>query len=123
MERTIKPEHVTPEDEQRVHEKLDEKLESAGRSLGGSIGRLLADVRLLYAMLRDKSFTIEWKYKARIIAALIYFIAPIDVIPDFIPGLGYIDDAFVIGYTIKGLKDLIEAYKVYRGEPTIKKAK
>ena len=116
MEATIRPENVRPEDEERVHEKLDEKIESAGRSIGGSIGRLIADIRLLYAMLRDKGFQIDWKYKARIIAALIYFIAPIDLIPDFLPGIGYIDDAFVIGLTIKALADLIAAYRAYRGE-------
>ncbi|MCB2155802.1 DUF1232 domain-containing protein [bacterium] len=119
MEHTIRPEDVTPEDEQRVHDRLDEKMASAGEAIGGSVGRLLSNVKLLYAMLRDKGFTIDWTYKAKIIAALLYFIAPIDIIPDFIPGLGYIDDAVVIGYTIKALKDLIEAYKVYRGEPKI----
>jgi uncharacterized membrane protein YkvA (DUF1232 family) len=34
--------------------------------------------------------------KALMMAALAYFVLPNDVIPDFIPGLGYTDDAAVI---------------------------
>ena len=34
--------------------------------------------------------------RAVIIGALGYFICPVDATPDFIPGLGYVDDAGVI---------------------------
>ena len=34
--------------------------------------------------------------KAVIIGALGYFICPVDATPDFIPGVGYVDDAAVI---------------------------
>ncbi|MCB5271888.1 MAG: DUF1232 domain-containing protein [Candidatus Cloacimonetes bacterium] len=36
---------------------------------------------------------------------------PLDVIPDFIPGLGWIDDAFVLGTVIGLLKDEIYNFK------------
>jgi len=32
-----------------------------------------------------------------IVAGLMYLLSPIDLIPDFIPVLGYLDDIFVIG--------------------------
>ncbi len=32
-----------------------------------------------------------------ILAAAVYVISPVDVVPDFIPGLGWLDDLFVIG--------------------------
>ncbi|MGI1660022.1 MAG: YkvA family protein [Desulfitobacterium sp.] len=36
-----------------------------------------------------------------IFAALIYFLSPIDIIFDYIPGVGYVDDMFVLGLVLK----------------------
>lgn len=33
-----------------------------------------------------------------ILASLLYVVSPIDVVPDFIPGLGWLDDLVVIGF-------------------------
>lgn len=108
---------VTPEDERRVNEKLDAKVRSLGR--GGVlafVAGLLRRVKLLGAMLRDPDFKIDWPTRAKIIAGLLYFIMPLDVIPDFIPGVGYIDDAFVIAYLVKTIGDTIERYRLFRGD-------
>jgi uncharacterized membrane protein YkvA (DUF1232 family) len=40
------------------------------------------------------------KVKAMLMAALAYFVLPIDVIPDFLAGLGFTDDAAVVAGTI-----------------------
>jgi uncharacterized membrane protein YkvA (DUF1232 family) len=40
------------------------------------------------------------KAKAALVAALAYFVAPVDAIPDFVAGLGYTDDATVLAMTI-----------------------
>ena len=44
---------------------------------------------------------------AYIVGALGYFILPIDLVPDFIAGLGYTDDLAVIAILMKHLKDNI----------------
>ncbi|WHY75433.1 YkvA family protein [Neobacillus sp. WH10] len=49
-----------------------------------------------------------------IIATIIYFVSPIDFIPDFIVGLGLIDDAAVIGFTIKQISRDLEKYKYWK---------
>ncbi|HHY28832.1 MAG TPA: DUF1232 domain-containing protein, partial [Desulfitobacterium dehalogenans] len=36
-----------------------------------------------------------------IFAALIYFLSPIDILFDYIPGVGYVDDMFVLGLVLK----------------------
>lgn len=46
--------------------------------------------------------------RASILAALFYLCNPYDVIPDFIPGTGFVDDAYVLNISIKVL------YKRYR---------
>ena len=46
-----------------------------------------------------------------IIGAAIYVINPIDIIPDFIPGIGYLDDAFVIGMVLKQIRTDLQRFK------------
>jgi uncharacterized membrane protein YkvA (DUF1232 family) len=53
---------------------------------------------LLYLVLRDKD-TPRWA-RGTVIGALGYFIAPIDAIPDFIPGAGFTDDLGVLAMAI-----------------------
>ena len=47
-------------------------------------------VLLLYYVLMDDAT--PTKYKAMIMGALGYFILPVDVLPDFVPMVGYSDD-------------------------------
>ena len=44
-----------------------------------------------------------------VIAAIIYFVSPIDLIPDMLPG-GFIDDAMVIGFIIAQIKSDLDNF-------------
>lgn len=46
--------------------------------------------------------------KAILIGALAYFIVPTDMIPDFIAGLGYTDDAGVLMLALSSVRDAIK---------------
>ena len=46
-----------------------------------------------------------------IVAALIYSLTPIDVIPDFIPGFGFVDDASVIAFCFLSCKHDLDNYR------------
>jgi len=45
------------------------------------------------------------------VLAIIYFVTPTDFVPDFIFGLGYIDDMAVISWVIDKIKYDIEEFK------------
>ena len=62
-------------------------------------GRILVEraLRLYYAA-RDPA-TPAWAKRA-IYAALAYFVLPFDAVPDFIPGIGYLDDLSTITFTL-----------------------
>ncbi len=82
------------------------------------VGGKLADVTVLASLARAyvrKEYTaIPFGSIAAIVGALIYFVSPIDVIPDFIPGLGHIDDAAVIAVCWKMAYRDIEKYIKWR---------
>jgi len=50
------------------------------------------DFKLLYDMITDKDFTLDTSTYLAIAGALAYVVFPVDIIPDFILGVGYIDD-------------------------------
>jgi uncharacterized membrane protein YkvA (DUF1232 family) len=53
-----------------------------------------------------------------IIGAILYFVSPLDVVPDFLVGLGILDDAAVISLTLKKLSVEIDAFKVWKRTTT-----
>ena len=48
-----------------------------------------------------------------IVAAIIYFVSPFDVIPDWIPVLGHIDDAFVVGLALKSVRGDLDTFMAW----------
>ena len=49
-----------------------------------------------------------------IVAALIYFVSPIDIIPDVIHGAGLLDDAVVAGIVVSWCDEDIKKYMEWR---------
>ena len=72
------------------------------------------DFKLLYDMITDSHFIIDGSTYITIAGALAYVVFPIDIIPDFILGVGYIDDVFVVGLVMKSISEEIERYKTYQ---------
>jgi len=69
--------------------------------------------RLLYLMLRDwwqDQYELPWRVVAAITAGLLYVLNPFDLIPDFIPVLGAIDDLFVLGLVIALIRSDLRRY-------------
>lgn len=48
------------------------------------------------------------------IGAIIYFVSPLDVVPDFLVGLGLVDDAAVLSFTLKKLSNEINEFKKWK---------
>lgn len=62
-------------------------------------------------MLEDPDWALPKKEREKILAALVYFGDPDDLIPDDVPGLGLLDDAIIIELLLMELKHVIEAYR------------
>ena len=71
---------------------------------------LLAMVRVIRDYQRGEYRDIALPKLLVIIAAIIYFVSPFDVIPDWIPVLGHIDDAFVITLALKSVRSDLDTF-------------
>jgi len=94
----VRLEQVRPEDVLRVKEGFWAKLAAVRPRFGRLSG--LRDFALnlvrLFEMLVEPGFTLPWRTTAAVVFALAYFISSVDLIPDAIPVLGFLDDAFVV---------------------------
>ena len=77
-------------------------------------------VEYLKLVLRMVSNTVSGNYKdmpwqtlVMIVAGLLYFIAPLDALPDFIPVAGYLDDATILVWLGKCFREDLENYKTW----------
>ena len=74
------------------------------KSAAGKAGRkLVYHVLLLYYVLTDSA--IPLRHKRLIIGVLGYFILPIDLLPDFLPGTGFVDDLMAVLYVVKVINE------------------
>jgi uncharacterized membrane protein YkvA (DUF1232 family) len=71
----------------------------------------LVKLERLIEMLRDDEWRLEGRDRARILDALAYFVDPDDLIPDKLPGIGYLDDAIMVELVVQELKHEIKAYE------------
>ena len=76
---------------------------------------------LLQASVRGEYSGISNANLVLIVGAVVYFIMPADLVPDFIAGLGFADDAAVIAGVVSAVKDELEKFKAWQPtdeEPT-----
>ena len=73
------------------------------------VGRLES----LVAMVQDKQYGLPSSIRQKVISALCYFTHPADLIPDTIPGLGFLDDAILIELVTRELKHEMAAYQEF----------
>ena len=101
--------HDVLEDEEAIKSKFENK---------GKLQRYLDDAKILFSLLKDYANgtyrEVPFNVVAAIGGALLYVLSPIDLIPDFIPIIGYLDDAAVIAFCLNLIeKDLI-SYNIWK---------
>lgn len=71
-------------------------------------------ISLIKHYVEGKYTTVPYGTILAIMSALIYVLSPVDIIPDFIPFVGHLDDVAVMGLCLSMVKTDIEAYYEWR---------
>lgn len=99
-------------------EKIESKFEKSDR-----LNKFVSELKLLFSLIKDYANgsyrEIPWKSIAAVVAALLYVLNPIDLIPDFIPGVGMIDDALVITACLSMVDSDLRAYKNWKNRQIV----
>lgn len=100
-------------------DKLQKLIDDAkNKKATGPIDKVFEDIKLLIGIIADYISgdyrEVPWGSLVLIVCAIIYFVSPIDLIPDFIPVAGYIDDAVVMAFVIKQINSDLQKYKEWK---------
>lgn len=76
----------------------------------GFIIERLGKLKQMIRMITDVEWRLPHEETGRVLNALAYFAEPDDLIPDSIPGVGFLDDAIMVELVFRELRHEIEAY-------------
>lgn len=104
-------------DKDKAKKLVDEAKKKAKHK--GPLEELWEDIQLLFGIISDwatgKYTEIPTGSIIAIIVGLLYFVSPIDLIPDFLPG-GLLDDAAVLALVIAQVRSDLNKYKQWLEE-------
>src|SRR5690554_2927948 len=94
-------------DKEKTKEKIHKAFEKANINRS-DLQSIWTQIELLFSLVKDyfngTYKEIPQKSIIAIVAGILYFLSPVDFIPDFLISLGLIDDVFIIGLVIKQVK-------------------
>ncbi|NTU92433.1 MAG: DUF1232 domain-containing protein [Chlorobiaceae bacterium] len=100
-------------------QKVLELLDTASKRISGGVsaidtrgltGKLKAAVRLIRCSIRREYLDVPWQTLVVITAGIIYFVSPIDSLPDIIPLLGFTDDAAILAAIFASVKHDLDKF-------------
>lgn len=89
-------------------EKIDKKFAGNGLKKYAEMGKVM------FGMLKDYKKgdfkEVPWFTIAAVVFAMLYIFNPLDIVPDFIPGLGYVDDFAIFTIVLRFIETDMHSY-------------
>ena len=119
-------------DQQRVNETFEKGIENfseadlekvrkdgdVAEEKSSKLGAQFESFKLTWGLLQDywagNYKNVPWKLLAAIGFAVTYLVSPLDIIPDFIPVLGFVDDAAVFALVVSSFESELDTYKEWK---------
>jgi len=119
-------------DQQRVNETFEKGIENfseadlekvrkdgdTAEEKSSKLGAQFESFKLTWGLLQDywagNYKNVPWKLLAAIGFAVTYLVSPLDIIPDFIPVLGFVDDAAVFALVVSTFQSELDTYKEWK---------
>jgi uncharacterized membrane protein YkvA (DUF1232 family) len=99
-------------------EKAAEKINK--QNVADSIGHYVEDLKTLIRMAKcwvSRKYTgVSQQTILYVIVAVIYFVTPTDFVPDFLIGLGFVDDIAVISWVLNTIKKDLDSFKEWENK-------
>jgi uncharacterized membrane protein YkvA (DUF1232 family) len=97
--------------------KLQEAVLKATKNKG-SLSKIWSELQLLFSLVKDYASG-DYRNVSKgsiiaVLAGLLYFISPLDLIPDFIAGLGFVDDAYILTLIYRKISKDLEKYERWK---------
>lgn len=104
-------EHGSNIDADDVKEAKEKIKEIRDNSDDGYVIDQVGSLQMMLSMVDDKTWQVSEGNKEKINATIKYFVDDNDIIPDHIPGIGYVDDCIVIDGTMDDVEEEMLEYK------------
>jgi uncharacterized membrane protein YkvA (DUF1232 family) len=101
----------SPERVQSLAGRAGDRLRRHSRALAPLRDELPALLRMAKAWARREYTAVPWRAVVGIVAGLLYFVSPLDAVPDFLPFLGFIDDAAVLGFILRSMEKDVGSFR------------
>jgi uncharacterized membrane protein YkvA (DUF1232 family) len=74
---------------------------------------LMTLIRMVRAWAGRDYREIPWQSLVLIIGTIVYFVSPVDAVPDVVPMLGLLDDVALISLTVRSLRGDVERFRAW----------
>ena len=91
--------------------KVQTKLESNDNVLKRTASDFMTMMRMLYNWATRRYQGVPWRTLVAAVSGVIYFVNPLDAIPDFIVGTGFFDDVAVLTWILSVIANDLEEFR------------
>ncbi|PIB34377.1 hypothetical protein BFP72_02530 [Reichenbachiella sp. 5M10] len=84
---------------------------ASNEKLKDLVEKIQVFLRMVKAQFTGQYRELPWRTVLLLAAAMLYFVTPLDMIPDFVPALGLTDDLAIVFWVYNSLKEDIERFR------------